>query len=89
LIYPPKSDVTDPSEDSDYEPTPALFLPAVGDRDYEGNLNLGSSFGYYWSSTAASYSGMVNSYILVFRNSAVQMDLDLRASGLSVRCVAD
>jgi uncharacterized protein (TIGR02145 family) len=64
-----------------------IFLPAAGYRNINnGTLYNVGTFGDYWSSTANS----PNSYFLHFRNSGVYPSSDgNRATGYSVRCVAD
>lgn len=63
-----------------------VFLPAAGDRKYNGNAYDRGSYGYYWSST----SGSETAYILYFYSSYVNMNFTPnRAYGFSVRCVQE
>ncbi|MDR3327536.1 MAG: hypothetical protein LBT04_05345 [Prevotellaceae bacterium] len=68
-------------------PVPLLFLPAAGGRRDENGAFLGvGSFGSYWSSTV----NLEISYYLYFDTTSIYpRESGQRASGLSVRCVAD
>ena len=87
LIYPPKPNVTNPKDDSDYEPDPALFLPAVSFRQgFSGTIAQVGSNGYYWSS---SIYGVHAHFFLVERGTQpIQTGL-LRSHGCAVRCVEE
>jgi len=65
----------------------SLFLPAAGYRYYSnGPLNGAGSYGYYWSSTPNGS----NAYTLYFFDGYFGVHYNLnRASGFSVRCVAE
>jgi len=66
-----------------------LFLPAVGLRvSTNGALVLEGIWGCYWSST---FSSETHSWFLYFNNGGVGAgsDVNNRAHGLSVRCVAE
>jgi uncharacterized protein (TIGR02145 family) len=72
--------------------SPALFIPATGTRDYStASIGVVGEAGYYWSSTVGgSTSG--RSLSLYFRSNEVNTggsgNGTARASGMSVRCVA-
>jgi uncharacterized protein (TIGR02145 family) len=89
LIY-PAAEASSGAATSHYE-TPALFLPAAGYRSGSvGSLGIGGSDGYYWSSTAYSSASFAYGYYLLFDSDGVVPTIgNLRASGYSVRCVAD
>ncbi|GHV24260.1 hypothetical protein FACS1894176_00150 [Bacteroidia bacterium] len=95
LIYPPKSGLSGaPSADADYETDPVLFLPAAGFRNgSSGLLNTGGSSGRYWSSTAYSHASDATysyAYLLDFGSGNVTpATFSVRATGYSVRCVAE
>jgi len=76
------TDLTSPSA-----PTPLLFLPAAGFRDYyDGVVYDVGTYGYYWSSTVNSNF----SYFLYITSGNVFANVsNVRAIGLSVRCVAE
>ena len=87
LLYPPKPNVTDPKDDSDYEPDPSLFLPVGGFRQgFTGKIPTIGIIGYYWSS---STSDVFSRYFLVEQNfSPLQMGL-FRSHGCAIRCVEE
>ncbi|MDI6832601.1 MAG: FISUMP domain-containing protein [Bacteroidales bacterium] len=63
-----------------------LKLPMAGSRLYsDGSLDYVGSLGVYWSSTVFS----TNSRGLSFNSSNVDIFIDYRALGLSVRCIKD
>ena len=63
-----------------------LKLPVAGYRaNSSGSLFVVGSSGYYWSSTVSS----TNSCLLYFSSSNALMGTNLRAYGLSVRCLKD
>jgi len=63
-----------------------LFLPAAGYRNYTADVSETLSNGYYWSSTPSS----TNSYYMYFSiNSLYPGNAFFRATGISVRCVAE
>jgi uncharacterized protein (TIGR02145 family) len=66
----------------------ALYLPAAGCRYYDaGTLYVVGSTGLYWSST---WLDATNSFYVSFYDSYVSPDnLNRRAFGYSVRCVAE
>jgi uncharacterized protein (TIGR02145 family) len=65
----------------------SMFLPAAGYRDgSDGSLDCVGRFGGYWSST--QYDSNL-AYILIFSSSNAHTSNDIRAFGLSVRCVAE
>jgi len=78
----PKTDLTAAGA-----PEPLMFLPAAGNRSWtNGNLVSVATYGHYWSSTA---DGQMAKY-LYFCNTFVYADANSnRASGYSVRCVAE
>jgi uncharacterized protein (TIGR02145 family) len=65
----------------------ALFLPAAGGRYRNGGaqFDVGSSLGYYWSSTIVNTS----SYRLGFSNVSSTTNAYNRSNGFSVRCVSE
>jgi hypothetical protein len=69
-------------------PSPLLFLPVAGYRYYgDGNVYEAGRTGSYWSSTV---SGTDSHYYLYLNSEAVGPDgQSRRASGVSVRCVAE
>ncbi|MDE5509582.1 fibrobacter succinogenes major paralogous domain-containing protein [Elizabethkingia meningoseptica] len=64
-----------------------LMLPAAGFRNFAGGslINRGD-YGFYWSSSEATF-GATN-FLLFYSSSVAVYDYN-RASGLSVRCVAE
>jgi uncharacterized protein (TIGR02145 family) len=66
--------------------TTTLFLPAAGSRDISGGIYGVGSDGYYWSSTASG-SGSFN--LFFFSGWLSPGDAYYRATGRSVRCIAD
>ncbi len=65
----------------------SIFLPASGRRgSYDGTLDLVGSNGYYWSSTAY---GAYDAYYLDFLSSGAGWYTSNRASGFTVRPVAE
>jgi hypothetical protein len=77
---------TDPLGDAG-APEPLLFLPAGGIRHYYVGYVLDTgSYGYYWSSVVSG----TTSYSMPFGSSRVgASDYYNRATGLSVRCIAE
>jgi uncharacterized protein (TIGR02145 family) len=69
----------------------ALKLPLSGSRKKsDGSLELFNTAGIYWSSSVASYpDGTAVSSILGFDSSSLYIFKDIRARGLSVRCLKD
>jgi len=64
-----------------------IFLPVVGFRNHtDGALWSGS--GDYWSSTLSPFSD-TTALCLGFNSSVVLVSVNNRASGLSIRCVAE
>jgi len=64
----------------------ALFLPAAGYRNYDdGALNNVGMYGYYWSSAPSD----ANASCLFFLSDNFYMRAAYRATGGSVRCVAE
>jgi uncharacterized protein (TIGR02145 family) len=72
---------------ADDAPEPLLFLPAGGIRNYyDGNVGSTGTNGHYWSSVVEDES----SYRMQLLMSSVTVfDVGSRASGLSVRCIAE
>jgi uncharacterized protein (TIGR02145 family) len=66
--------------------TTTLFLPAAGNRSTTGTLGAVGTLGDYWSSTATS-SGAFNMDFYSLRVSPESSNY--RASGCSIRCVAE
>jgi uncharacterized protein (TIGR02145 family) len=66
-----------------------LFLPAAGSRNISGALSNIGSYGYYWSSTYNNTTYI--SYDLAFISNFVSAGSgdSYKASGFSVRCVAE
>ncbi|MEY4202721.1 MAG: hypothetical protein RL013_423 [Bacteroidota bacterium] len=65
------------------------MLPAAGRRDsYDGSLNYRGYYAFYWSSTEIG-SGSSFAWYLDFFSSSAGMNGYGRASGLSVRCIAE
>jgi uncharacterized protein (TIGR02145 family) len=65
-----------------------LFLPAAGGRNATGSnpANGAGGYGYYWSSTPNG----TNSHYLFFTSTNMYLrDLNYRACGYNVRCVAE
>jgi uncharacterized protein (TIGR02145 family) len=89
LIYPPV--VNGSNVILSYATEPVLFLPAAGIRgSSSGSCANGGQIGLYWSSQARNYESVARSYNLHFEdNNVTPMSYYPRASGLSVRCVAD
>jgi uncharacterized protein (TIGR02145 family) len=66
----------------------ALMLPAAGDRSSNnGLLGYRGSNGQYWSSTVTSIN--TNASIMNFNKSFVDMSPTGRATGYSIRCIAE
>ena len=64
----------------------SLFLPAAGNRsNSDGSLNMAGLVGYYWSSTPNG----TNAYIWRFNSGDFYINTNSRATGFSVRCVAE
>jgi uncharacterized protein (TIGR02145 family) len=64
----------------------SIFLPAAGYRAPEdGNVNYTETGGLYWSSAVNG----INAQSIYFNSGNVEEGGNLRASGFSVRCVAD
>lgn len=69
----------------------AIFLPAPGNRLYDGTLNNGNLIGNYWSN---AQHGMTQATNMYFHSSYANLPPEGknhadRAYGLSCRCVAD
>lgn len=62
----------------------SITLPAAGYRNCEGSVNNVGSVGYYWSSTPNSSSVAIELY---FNSGEVDVDLNKRCGGQSVRLV--
>jgi len=60
---------------------------AGGNRDYNGDLNGGGNFGYFWS--ASAYGALAWSRRLSGGNTGADRYNNLQRSGFSVRCVRD
>ena len=66
---------------------PKLFLPAAGYRDNDdGTFNIVGTFGLYWSS---STDGPMAYHLHFYNASPLSIYYEYRASGNSVRCVAE
>jgi len=67
---------------------PTLFLPVAGFRNHANNGVLSSvgAIGYYWSSTA---NGGKFAHHLRLTNNSAFMDVQSKAFGFSMRCVAE
>jgi len=65
----------------------SIFLPAVGYRgDSNGMLYFAGTYGYYWSSTQSNTS---NAYLLYLGSTSTHLTSFSKASGFSVRPVAE
>ena len=63
-----------------------IFLPAAGRRHTSGSIGAIGAWGHYWSSTP---SGTPNSMHLWITSSGSSVSFGDRATGRSVRCVAE
>jgi len=64
-----------------------LRLVMAGTRHFQdGTIQLVGSYGFYWSATVGGSTG---SWYLLFSNGSVGNVIDVRAFGLSVRCLKD
>jgi len=64
----------------------AFFLPAAGWRDTSGTLLSAGTLGYYWSSSPTA--GTSARYLL-FNSASLNVVINGRVRGFSVRCVAE
>ena len=64
----------------------AVFLPAAGDR-FESDVNDAGSLGYYWSGTPDEGYDDNSAYRMYFDSSDVDVLIDARYNGYSVRLV--
>ena len=64
----------------------SITLPAAGYRDSNGNVQNVGSDGYFWSSTPYNLLETVASE-LYFNSGQVEVDLNKRSNGRSVRLV--
>ena len=73
----------------DKESGRAIFLPAVGYRNYrDGKLNSPDTYGYYWSSTVHDVYE-TKSYNMFFFGGGASWDYNSRGGAYSIRCVVE
>jgi uncharacterized protein (TIGR02145 family) len=62
-----------------------LKLPAAGDRWTNGTFSNVNTVGFYWTSTV----DVNNTYYFAFSSTGVSIIADMRAYGMSIRCIKD